>query len=819
MAASTLFEPRGVRSYAEWISKHHKLVLGLALVLAIISGALASRLPVLFNVKNLLPASQPSVQNLEVLHKRARAFGTVYVLIESEDANLRAEAARLLQQHLEMIDSALLANVAYDDGAVRGYYWENRFLFVGLDELEGARDALRNKIKTAKLDANPLYISLEDSEEEVDDRVDKLRERLNDAESNAKQPHRFVSKDEKLQFMILRTSFSSSDLSKSSALIQSIQSAMDEVNEQVGDKVDFGIAGPVTATLYEQKSILRGMVIAATVTILFVSIALFFYYRSVLMVLASLWSLAVGVLATFGFTKLAIGHLNLMTAFLAAIVVGNGINSGLILLARYSEELRAGRRGPEALANAISGAARGTLAAALTASVAYGSLVVTDFRGFRHFGVIAGIGMVLCWISAFTVLPACLSFLHKKGWIRVGKEPAVGRWLAKLAPSQTPVLVVSILVTLVCAFGTYRYLASDPFLKDWRTLRPSSELLREARALEKKLRAEFDPRIFSGQTSKIVMALDHPEDARELAKRLRDEDGARTEQEKLFAGIRGLDDYLPGKQEEKLALLAEIRTMLDDDIGDVFDAEELEEIEAVRPPDDLAVMSVDDIPPDLAWPFTEKDGSKGKLILLTGHPRFKTWNVNNRVEFAESVRALDLPPDAVAGGQSFVVADIIATMERDAPLAIAVALVGAVFVVWLVVGLRRHGLVTLACGASGILAMISLCALFGLKVHFIDLIALPITIGIGIDYAVNLASSHRGRELQGPRTLLSTTGGVVLLCSFTTIVGYGSLLLSENGGIRSFGFASILGEFACVTAALMLAPILLDLKTPKRYLS
>jgi hypothetical protein len=49
------------------------------------------------------------------------------------------------------------------------------------------------------------------------------------------------------------------------------------------------------------------------------------------------------------------------------------------------------------------------------------------------------------------------------------------------------------------------------------------------------------------------------------------------------------------------------------------------------------------------------------------------------------------------------------------------------------------------------------------------------------------------------------------MCSFTTIVGYGSLLLSVNQGIRSFGMAAILGEVTCITAALVLAPTLLQL--------
>jgi predicted RND superfamily exporter protein len=85
-------------------------------------------------------------------------------------------------------------------------------------------------------------------------------------------------------------------------------------------------------------------------------------------------------------------------------------------------------------------------------------------------------------------------------------------------------------------------------------------------------------------------------------------------------------------------------------------------------------------------------------------------------------------------------------------------------------------------------------------------IALPITIGIGIEYAVNLASRDRQEGQLGGKHLVATTGSAVLLCSYTTSVGYGTLLLSANGGIRSFGLAALLGELACITKALVVAP-------------
>jgi predicted RND superfamily exporter protein len=57
---------------------------------------------------------------------------------------------------------------------------------------------------------------------------------------------------------------------------------------------------------------------------------------------------------------------------------------------------------------------------------------------------------------------------------------------------------------------------------------------------------------------------------------------------------------------------------------------------------------------------------------------------------------------------------------------------------------------------------------------------------------------------------VAATGGAVLLCSYTTIVGYASLLFSANQGIHTFGFSAMLGEFTCITAALVVAPALLD---------
>ena len=54
-----------------------------------------------------------------------------------------------------------------------------------------------------------------------------------------------------------------------------------------------------------------------------------------------------------------------------------------------------------------------------------------------------------------------------------------------------------------------------------------------------------------------------------------------------------------------------------------------------------------------------------------------------------------------------------------------------------------------------------------------------------------------------------STGGAVALCSWTTIVGYGSLLAAQNQALQGFGLMAIIGEVACLLAAIVALPAFL----------
>jgi uncharacterized protein len=241
------------------------------------------------------------------------------------------------------------------------------------------------------------------------------------------------------------------------------------------------------------------------------------------------------------------------------------------------------------------------------------------------------------------------------------------------------------------------------------------------------------------------------------------------------------------------------------------------ELRELRPPKGLGPIDARDLPAELAAPLTELDGSIGRLIAVRPGPGFDEWDGRSSIRFAATLRrAPAIASDDVAvSGSPVIFADLIDVIRRDGPRVTLLAVVGLLILVPLVVGRNRRALAVLAATGLGTVAMVATCALLGLRVNFLDFVALPITLGLGVDYAINLA--HRQHADRGdPLGPLRTSGAAVLVCCLTTVIGYASLLASQNLAIRDFGLAALIGEITCLLAACVVVPAMLGRRAPAR---
>lgn len=106
----------------------------------------------------------------------------------------------------------------------------------------------------------------------------------------------------------------------------------------------------------------------------------------------------------------------------------------------------------------------------------------------------------------------------------------------------------------------------------------------------------------------------------------------------------------------------------------------------------------------------------------------------------------------------------------------------------------------------GLATLAGIMVIFGFDFNFFNLIVLPMIAGIGIDDGVHLTNTFRQGNHFDLSKQLSQTGRAVVLTSLTTLVGFGSIALSQYPGLRSIGYAAIIGISACLFASVIVLP-------------
>ena len=214
-----------------------------------------------------------------------------------------------------------------------------------------------------------------------------------------------------------------SDAHAPGRVIDSVQAEIDGLNPtSYAPDLKITLSGNIIIAKEEQQAIANELVLATTITIttVLLLIVLFFGRPRSIVLLGT--GLLPPVLASFAVADLTVDSLNASTAFLGSIIIGNGVNPNIIWLSRYFEERRRGSGVHDAILKAHQNTWLATMIASGAAALAYGSLMITDFRGFRDFGIIGGAGMVLCWVSAITVLPSAVAAYERFRPFPVGNK-------------------------------------------------------------------------------------------------------------------------------------------------------------------------------------------------------------------------------------------------------------------------------------------------------------------------------------------------------------------------------------------------------------
>lgn len=780
----------------------------------------------------LLPDHARSVQDLRTIRRRFDQSATLTVAVRGGGRGGDGDAARHrfvedLVPKLRALDGVV--GVDWNLSPFIDFVEEHRALYADLDDLERFRDDLEERINFEKSRRSPFFLDLGvEPPPTVDEIVDRLEANAEEARQELDRfPDGFFDHPERpVTLIFLRVGFPGSEAERVDRLWDAVQREAEALGPDgyvEGLAIEGG--GDLLDVRKEHGALLSAAVAASALTISLVLLALVAYFRRFRAIPLLAFGLTPPILLTFAFAELTVGSLNASSAFLNSIVIGNGINPNLIFLARFFEARRREADGAPALEVAHLGTWRGTLTASGAAALAYASLIVTDYRGFRDFGIIGGFGMVACWLGAYLFLPALVVAFERLRPLRFAQDAGGGhrstlpRWFASMAVGRPRgVLAGAGLISAITLGLVVWAVAQDPMEYDFRNLQAARD---DDSMVDRvnRLVGEVVDETTSGSALAVLMPT--PEDARQVQDQMQEARESREESAgpAAYGAVRSMFDFLPEEQEDKVPTLEEIRALLLD-ARRFAEPDVRERIDQELPPEEIEPVQPGELPGAVLRPFLEKDGTRGRLLYVEHHPEANGWDGKTMFAWADAARSVRAPSDGSAppvAGNAVTFGDVMAAILVDAPKAIGVAFLATVLLVLGTFREGRHRWLTLGALLTGILWMAGLMATLQIKLNFLNLVAFPITFGNGVDYGVNVMRRYADeREERGPdpgavRAAVEGTGGAVALCSLTTIIGYLSLYTSPVQALNSFGEAMAISEVTCLAAALLILPAALEL--------
>jgi hypothetical protein len=181
------------------------------------------------------------------------------------------------------------------------------------------------------------------------------------------------------------------------------------------------------------------------------------------------------------------------------------------------------------------------------------------------------------------------------------------------------------------------------------------------------------------------------------------------------------------------------------------------------------------------------------------------WDFDPLEHFSQQIHKVD--PEAT--GKPFGTVEGLRAMKNGLQRAGIYAF--AVIALVLLIDFRswRKTLLALAPLVVGVVFTLGILGLFGVPLNPANMIAFPLILGVGVDNGVHVLHDYLLRRAEKRATISYAIGRGVLVKALTTMIGFGTLMVSTERGLVGLGFILMLGVGCSMLTALVLLPALL----------
>ena len=667
--------------------------------------------------------------------------------------------------------------------------------------------------------------------------------------------------------MTLVPSFSISDYDSLLSMMPEFRRVFHEITRR-HPGLRIGYTGDLTREFDEQAALSFDLLVPGLIALLLILILFVFSFQQVRAVLLALVSLLVGIILDVGIIGVTLGELNILTTSFAVILIGLGIDFAIHLVSNFTDFRSRGMPEEEALAETFRKAGVSVLIGGITTAIAFFMLMFSDSRAISQFGFIAGCGILTCLASTLILLPALLLAFgarqqraSRRYIIDYSFLGSLGRFCQK---QRIPVLAAVVIITAICAFSAAGNRVeynienltvtdspssiTEDRIREGFNLSPQASMttaasIEEARSLSEALKQEF----LVARVASVADFIPSPVESRQRLKELslfrnnppsyQQEyryDHARLEDlvyeiQRLEWNMIEIGDLSVTNLGEENLILKKRNSMIREIFGaevgrpgrEVFqhlieslESEQensmrlLERLDADFAPAMLNLirpmmqterpMEIEDIPESYRLELISPEGGH---FLVSIQP---TKAVANEAEFMNFDRRMKEINPAITGTVQMAIdwTREMVTESRRASVYVFTAIM-----VLLLLTFRRvvPALISAVFLIISLIIMFGIFPLLGIRLNLMSVLALPMIIGMGIDYAVHII--HRYMLEGDIGTSMTWSGKAVLLSGVTTGFGFGSLaLFGSMAAISSFGGALFIGVMVCLVLTITLLP-------------
>jgi predicted exporter len=717
---------------------------------------------------------------------------TLAITIEAENLDEATHAARLLGDRLSNDPAIAWVRAGIEPAELEDLhelYFPRRLLFLSEDPereipertsdpaLRARARALRDRLATPEA---PLLARLLPSDPLG--AFEALLMRLREGQPALATHHgSLVSADLRFAIVIAETSGAAFDSGVQAPLLDSIEDFAKE-RGAAGKPITIELAAASRFAVEAERSMKRDIFVIASCASLGVALVFFCFVATLRSFLIVSLAPAVGIIAASAAGLFVFGSLDGLTMAFGASLMGIAIDYSNHLLVH--QRLAPGNSAPRETARRL----RPTLLlGALTTIASLAGLSATAFPAFREMGFFATVGVAAGLGVTLWVLPDLLANAPPLPRRAVRTAECLARALDLLSQRRRALLLIPL---GLCAAG----LAVLPRL-EWSDEMSSLTLFApELLAQDARVRARVDQL----ETGHLVVAIasrdvDAIERNDEIERRLRPAIASGD-----LAGTRSLHTLLwsSSLQRRNFAALSQ-DTTLPARLDAAFVAE------GFRPGSFDAFADALKQPPPLLDLATLR---AGPLANLAAPFWFELPDAVAVVTYLQGVRdlaAIEAELEGLAGVYVLDQRRFVDSVYREfRTTTLEQMIVGGLLVIVLL-GLRYRAWrpVVAASLPSLIVAILLLAsfALMGTKANLLQVMALIMVLGMGVDYGIFLVDTA-GRRAESGATMLS-----LLLSCLTTALVFGTLALSSQPALRAIGVTTGLG----IVLSYLLAPVAL----------